>query len=85
MLEQRNDSFKESFTQSQARSLQLEQDKVELTQRTQVLKLCSFARMNQTLRVCLTVPKLSTFLGCVLQVIRQDRPPQRVGCLTPGH
>jgi len=33
MLEQRNDSFKESFTQSQARSLQLEQDKVELTQR----------------------------------------------------
>uniref|UniRef100_H2YCA1 peptidylprolyl isomerase n=1 Tax=Ciona savignyi TaxID=51511 RepID=H2YCA1_CIOSA len=32
-LERRNDSFKESFEQSQSRSLQLEQDKVELTQR----------------------------------------------------
>ena len=33
MLERRNDSFKESFEQSQARCLQLEQDKVDLTQR----------------------------------------------------
>uniref|UniRef100_H2Y2Y1 FK506-binding protein 15-like domain-containing protein n=3 Tax=Ciona intestinalis TaxID=7719 RepID=H2Y2Y1_CIOIN len=33
LLEQRNDSFKESFGQSQARLLQLEQDKVDLTEK----------------------------------------------------
>ena len=41
ILEQRNDSFKESFHQSQARSLQLEQDKVELTQKLRFADMSS--------------------------------------------